>query len=278
LHLPKANEFIWKVARMKKIRLRTFVILSLVFHIILITALVAIFLPKRTITRSSLYPISLGTTPQDKGIDDAKDNSLNLNPPDLSKRNGTRKNNLPEKMEKTQANDHERTIKKIDNQEGKTTEKKYIKNKLRVTSESGAKEAETDENNLASSETDKETNNQMTSQLSARHNRNLQRDSATDSLNRNIEVAFPDYKVNPKPRYPMLARRKGYEGTILLRVFVLESGGVGKIELEKSSGYEILDESALKAVKKWVFVPGKKNGQPIPTWVTVPITFQLNSG
>ena len=93
---------------------------------------------------------------------------------------------------------------------------------------------------------------------------NHKSDPGPDSVNRSIELAFPDYKVNPKPRYPMLARRKGYEGTILLRVFVLESGGVGKVELEKSSGYEILDESAFKAVKDWVFIPGKKDGEPVP--------------
>lgn len=93
-----------------------------------------------------------------------------------------------------------------------------------------------------------------------------------------IEVGYPDYKINPKPNYPMIARRNGYEGVVLLRVWVLESGNVGKIEIEKSSGYEMLDNSALKAVKEWVFTPGKRNGAPIPSWVTVPIKFQLRSG
>jgi protein TonB len=92
------------------------------------------------------------------------------------------------------------------------------------------------------------------------------------------EVGYPDYKINPKPNYPMIARRSGYEGIVLLRVFVLENGRVGKIELEKSSGYGILDKSAIDAVKDWVFIPGKKNGVPIPSWVTVPIRFELSSG
>jgi TonB family protein len=93
-----------------------------------------------------------------------------------------------------------------------------------------------------------------------------------------IEVGYPDYKINPKPSYPTIARRNGYEGAVLLRVWVLESGMVGKIEIEKSSGYEMLDNSALKAVKGWIFIPGKRGGVPIPTWVTVPIKFQLRSG
>ena len=279
---------------MKKIRLRTFVILSLVFHVVLITALVLIFLPQRTIIKSSLYPISFGTLPQNKVVNDAKDNSFNLIPLGVSKRAHTPKSNQPEKKETPQANDNEKPIRKINHQEEKTSVKKSIKNKISVSRDSSPKEAETAIRNLGFRETDKQTNNagtrplsgnadeevnsQMTTQLRGKENMNLKRDSGTDSLSRNIELAFPDYKVNPKPRYPMLARRKGYEGTILLRVLVLESGGVGKVELEKSSGYEILDESALKAVKEWVFIPGKNNGQPTPSWVTVPIKFQLNSG
>jgi protein TonB len=50
------------------------------------------------------------------------------------------------------------------------------------------------------------------------------------------------------------------------------------MEIEKSSGYEMLDNSALRAVKEWIFIPGRRNGVAIPSWVTVPIRFQLSSG
>lgn len=92
------------------------------------------------------------------------------------------------------------------------------------------------------------------------------------------QVGYPDYRINPKPRYPMIARRSGYEGVVLLRVWVMENGKVGKIELERSSGYEMLDQSAINAVKGWVFIPGKKNGVPISSWIMVPIKFQLSKG
>jgi len=90
--------------------------------------------------------------------------------------------------------------------------------------------------------------------------------------------AYPDYGVNPKPVYPTAARRRGYEGDVKLRVLVLENGKVGKIEIEKPSGYEVLDESALNAVNGWVFIPGKENGKEVTSWVTVPISFRLKSG
>ncbi len=93
-----------------------------------------------------------------------------------------------------------------------------------------------------------------------------------------FKSAYPDYKVNPKPVYPNAARRRGYEGDVKLRVLVMKNGKVGKIEIEKPSGYEVLDESALKTVNEWIFVPGTENGKEVSSWVTVPISFRLKSG
>lgn len=261
---------------MKKVRLRTFVILSLVLHIILLSSLVVILLPKRTIIRSGLYPISVGILPENKELNNANHSSTNLIPLDVSRRTETTKNIQIEKTGISQTDRHEKTTSKIDNREEKAAEEKFIKNKTSVSSESNAKGSIN--NNLAFRNSDKATNNARTGIQSGDREMDPRIDTGAKSQTHNIERAFPDYQVNPKPRYPMLARRKGYEGTILLRVYVLESGGVGKVELEKSSGYEILDESALKAVKDWLFIPGKKDGEPIPSWVTVPIKFQLNSG
>jgi protein TonB len=90
-----------------------------------------------------------------------------------------------------------------------------------------------------------------------------------------ITTAIPNYLKNPKPTYPMIARRRGYEGTVVLMVEVLSDGRVGSVKLEKSSGYSCLDKSALKAVKKWMFIPGRKGDTPITMWVSVPIKFEL---
>jgi protein TonB len=90
-----------------------------------------------------------------------------------------------------------------------------------------------------------------------------------------ILFAQPRYAENPKPLYPQEARKKGYEGEVLLRVEVLSNGRVGEIEVRRSSGYEVLDRSAITAVKQWRFVPAKKGETPIPVWVNIPITFQL---
>jgi TonB family protein len=85
----------------------------------------------------------------------------------------------------------------------------------------------------------------------------------------------PGYAENPKPIYPIEAREKGYQGEVLLKVEVLSNGGVGQVEMKKSSGYEILDQSAFLAVKKWKFIPARKDGTAIPVWVNIPIKFEL---
>jgi len=85
----------------------------------------------------------------------------------------------------------------------------------------------------------------------------------------------PRYAENPKPLYPQEARDKGLEGEVILRVEVLPNGRVGQIDLKQSSGYLLLDRSALTAVRGWRFIPAKKGEKAIPLWVNIPIKFQL---
>jgi protein TonB len=61
------------------------------------------------------------------------------------------------------------------------------------------------------------------------------------------------YKNNPPPDYPTLAVRQGWQGTVLLRVRVLQSGAVESVEVVKSSGKKVLDDAAIHTVERWVF-------------------------
>jgi len=90
-----------------------------------------------------------------------------------------------------------------------------------------------------------------------------------------IGAASPRYGENPKPPYPQEARNKGHQGKVLLKVEVLPDGLVGEIEVKESSGYKMLDQSALETVKKWRFIPASKGGTAIHCWVHIPINFQL---
>ena len=83
------------------------------------------------------------------------------------------------------------------------------------------------------------------------------------------------YLKNPAPEYPQMAQRRGWEGTVLLRVEVLPSGKPGQIQIQKSSGRDALDAAALAAVKRWSFVPAKQGDVAQTGWVSVPIDFKL---
>ena len=84
-----------------------------------------------------------------------------------------------------------------------------------------------------------------------------------------------DYLHNPKPTYPLIARRLRLEGTTVVRVLVSPAGKAEIVRLETSSGSNILDQAALSAVQGWSFVPARQGNQPVSAWVDVPIRFRL---
>ena len=86
----------------------------------------------------------------------------------------------------------------------------------------------------------------------------------------------PDYLDNPTPDYPMLARRRGQEGTVIVRVDVDEKGKPTQVTLQKSSGFPLLDNAAVQAVKRWKFKPAKAAFFAVAATVDVPITFKLS--
>jgi protein TonB len=90
-----------------------------------------------------------------------------------------------------------------------------------------------------------------------------------------IADAYPLYRENVPPVYPEIARIRGYEGIVLVAAEILQDGSVGNMKIRKSSGYAILDHSAVEAVKPWKFEPAKKSGKPFVVWVELPIKFVL---
>jgi protein TonB len=85
----------------------------------------------------------------------------------------------------------------------------------------------------------------------------------------------PDYLDNPAPTYPALARRLGQEGTVLLRVDVDAKGKPTRVTVQKSSGFSLLDTTAIQAVKRWKFKPAQVAFFTVGSTVDVPITFRL---
>lgn len=89
--------------------------------------------------------------------------------------------------------------------------------------------------------------------------------------------AEADYLNNPKPTYPRLSKRMGEQGEVRLRVLVAVDGRVASVQLSRSSGYDRLDEAALESVKHWRFKPATQGGEPLETWVEIPVKFVLEN-
>lgn len=81
---------------------------------------------------------------------------------------------------------------------------------------------------------------------------------------------------NTPPVYPETARRAGWEGRVTVRVEVSADGLPISVALEKSSGYGVLDQAALRAVKGWRFQPRTIGGVAMAGMVDVPVNFTLS--
>ncbi len=77
------------------------------------------------------------------------------------------------------------------------------------------------------------------------------------------------------PKYPRIARKMGIEGTVVLQIIVDKTGNPRSVELQQSSGSEILDEAAVRAGKKCKFIPALNNGDPTEMGVLLYYKFIL---
>ena len=75
--------------------------------------------------------------------------------------------------------------------------------------------------------------------------------------------ANPNYFQNPPPEYPELAKQMRQEGLVMLTVDVDREGTPVQVEIKESSGFRLLDQAALKAVRHWKFQPGRIGVFPV---------------
>lgn len=90
-----------------------------------------------------------------------------------------------------------------------------------------------------------------------------------------IKPSYPAYLRNPPPAYPKSARKRRLEGVVQLRVWVSSEGRVQDVKIQTSSGHRQLDQEAVKTVRRWRFIPAKRNGVACADEVIVPVRFRL---
>ncbi len=102
-------------------------------------------------------------------------------------------------------------------------------------------------------------------------------DSSVPVFNQtNTDVIKPPVRLQPfAPVYPPESVRRGEEGETKLRVLVDKDGTPQAIEVAVSSGYSRLDEAAKVAAAKTRFGPALKSGEPIASYLIIPVAFEI---
>jgi periplasmic protein TonB len=81
------------------------------------------------------------------------------------------------------------------------------------------------------------------------------------------------------PAYPPIAVRLNQTGNVKLRLTIDEHGVVTVASVEKSSGYDSLDNAAVAwVIAHWRYRPATKDGAPIASVADALVTFRLTGG
>ena len=83
----------------------------------------------------------------------------------------------------------------------------------------------------------------------------------------------PVLKQKVSPVYPVLARKAGVEGMVVVKVLIDTKGDVIEAMVVKS--IPMLDSAALDAAKMFKFTPGKQRDRIVRVWMQIPFKFNL---
>jgi protein TonB len=76
-----------------------------------------------------------------------------------------------------------------------------------------------------------------------------------------------------RPVYPELAKQARVEGVVILEATISPRGDVTSVTVLR--GIPLLDQSAIDAVREWVYAPTLLNGVPVPVIMTVTVNYRL---
>ena len=129
-------------------------------------------------------------------------------------------------------------------------------------------------------------------------NRNLEKENLNEKFKKkikNLQFSLPQkssniisplkssatYKIgsekNPHPIYPLIARKKGWEGKVVLQTDVDKQGYVKFVRILESSGFKVLDDISIETLKTWKFKPAKLGNKFVDDIVNIPVKFVLTN-
>jgi periplasmic protein TonB len=87
-------------------------------------------------------------------------------------------------------------------------------------------------------------------------------------------IKAPKQLKKVDPAYPDIARQARVQGVVILEATISPQGKVTDVKVLR--GIPLLDQSAIEAVKQWVYTPTLLNGVPVPVIMTVTVNFKLS--
>lgn len=94
---------------------------------------------------------------------------------------------------------------------------------------------------------------------------------------RTLPLSAVQYLVMPQLEYPRASRRQRESGRAQVRVLIDEAGQPRTVEIASSTGFPLLDQAAVAAVRKARFKPYQENGQAQAAYAVIPLTFDLEN-
>jgi protein TonB len=90
-------------------------------------------------------------------------------------------------------------------------------------------------------------------------------------------VSIPRVIKRVDPQYTEAAKAAKIGGFVTLKAVVEPDGHTDRISVIKSLDKKYgLDDEAVKAAKKWIFEPAKKDGKPVGVWIELEMEFHLH--
>ncbi|MDD2764121.1 MAG: TonB family protein [Opitutaceae bacterium] len=87
--------------------------------------------------------------------------------------------------------------------------------------------------------------------------------------------SVPRARLQPSPVYPADLRASGLEGTVTVE-FMVDEGGNAYNPVVLSATFPGFADAALRAVARWKFEPGRKDGRPVRFRLSVPVVFRID--
>ena len=121
--------------------------------------------------------------------------------------------------------------------------------------------------------------NNSQNQIKSKFNKEINiNTNITSPTSKNIK-SRAKYKIgtieNPHPEYPIIARKKGWQGRLLLAVHIDKNGNVLNVHVKETSGFEVLDKVSVKTIRDWKFLPARHGDSNVEDNINIPVSFKL---